>query len=195
MIRSMSTETVSKKLFTADEFERMYDVGILPESGRFELIRGEIIEMPPPKPPHSGRVNRLITVFTSKLGRSVVVSVQNPFLIDLYSEPFPDVALLKPSDDFYQTVHPGPNDVLLLVEVSHTTVSYDKNVKAPLYAESGAPEYWQLDVKKEVLIVRTDPQDGEYQNVRIFRHGENIAIGKLPSFSFSIDEILGPPAE
>ena len=54
---------------------------------------------------------------------------------------------------------------------------------------------WQLDVKKEVLIVRTDPQDGEYQNVRIFRRGENIIIGKLPSFSFSIDEILGPPAE
>jgi Uma2 family endonuclease len=84
--------------------------------------------------------------------------------------------------------------VLLLVEVSHTTVSYDKTVKAPLYAESGAPEYWQLDVTKEVLIVRTDPQDGEYQNVRVFRRGENVTIGKLPGFSFSLDELLGSPS-
>src|SRR2546422_2929701 len=99
MIRSMSTETVSKKLFTADEFERMYDVGILPEDGRFELIRGEIIEMPPPKPPHAGRVNRLNQLFSLKFGRSVIVSVQNAYLIDRYSEPMPDIALLKPSDD------------------------------------------------------------------------------------------------
>lgn len=190
----MSTETISKKLFTVDEFHRMGEVGILPENGRFELIRGEVIEMPSPQPPHAGRVKRLITVFTSKLGMSVILGVQDPFLIDRYSEPLPDVVLLKPRDDFYQTAHPGPDDVLLLVEVSHTTVSYDKNVKAPLYAESGAPEYWQLDVKKDVLIVRTDPKDGEYQNVRIFRLGESINPQRLPTFIFSIDEILGPPA-
>jgi hypothetical protein len=67
-------------------------------------------------------------------------------------------------------------------------------VKAPLYAESGASGYWQLDVTKDVLIVRTDPQDGEYQNVRVFRRGENVTIGKLPGFSFSLDELLGPPS-
>lgn len=189
----MSTETISKKLFTAEEFERMYDIGILPEDGRFELIRGEIVEMPPPKPPHSGRVNRLNHLFSSKLGGSVIVSVQNAYRIDRYSEPMPDIALLIPRDDFYEMAHPCPEDVLLLVEVSHTTVSYDKNVKAPLYAESGAPEYWQVDVKKEILVVRTDPEDGDYQNVRIFRRGENISIGKLPGFSFTLDEILGPP--
>ena len=188
----MPTETVHKKLFTVDEFHQLWDLGILPEDGRFELIRGEIIDMGKPKPPHSGGVNRLVTVFTSTLGRSVIVSVQNPFLIDLYSEPFPDLALLKPRQDFYANSHPGPEDVLLLVEVSHTTVSYDKNVKAPLYAECAAPEYWQLDVKKDVLIVRTDPQDGEYQNVRIYRRGESVTIQRLPGFSFPIDEILGP---
>src|SRR5438046_1208794 len=101
MIRSMPIETVTKKLFTVDEFHRLWDVGILPEDGRFELIRGEIMQRGIPGPPHSGSVNRLVSVFTSKLGRSVVVSVQNPFDIDRYSEPFPDLALLKPRDDFY----------------------------------------------------------------------------------------------
>lgn len=182
MIHDMTTETVTKKRFSADEFHRMCEVGIFPEDSRFELIRGEIIEMPSPKPPHSGRVNRLIRLFTSKPGESVVVSVQNPFLIDSYSEPFPDVALLKPRDDFYQTAHPGPDDVLLLVEVSHTTVSYDARIKAPLYAESGAPEYWQLDLQKDVLIVRGDPRDGEYHSVRILRRGEAVTPEKFPTF-------------
>ena len=193
MIRTMPTETIGKKLFTADEFEHMYEAGILPEVGRFELVRGEIIEMPRAQPPHSGSVDRVAYVFSSRLGGSVIVRVQNPFRIDQYSEPMPDISLLKPRSDFYTKAHPGPEDVLLLVEVSHTTASYDKTVKAPLYAESGAPEYWQLDVTKDVLIVRTDPQDAEYQNVRVFRRGENITIGKLPAVSFSLDELLGPP--
>jgi len=190
----MSPETIGKKLFTADEFEQMYETGILPEDQRFELIRGEIIEMPKALPPHSGSVDRLNHVFSSKLGGSVIVRVQNAYRIDRYSEPMPDISLLRMRNDFYTRAHPGPDDVLLLVEVSHTTVSYDKTVKAPLYAESGTPEYWQLDVRKDVLIVRTDPQDGEYQNVRVFRRGEHITIGKLPGFSFSLDEILGPPS-
>jgi Uma2 family endonuclease len=191
MIREMPTETIHKKLFTVDEFHRMGDVGILPENTRFELIRGEVIEMPTAQPPRAGRVNRLIRVFTSRLGESAIVGVQNPFPIDRYSEALPDVAVLKPIDDFYQTKHPGPDDVMLLVEVSHTTVSYDKNVKAPLYAEAGVMEYWQLDVKRGILIVRTEPADKEYRNVRIYRRGETITPQALP-FTFSIDEILGP---
>ena len=107
----------------------------------------------------------------------------------------PDIALLRPRDDFYEAVHPRPDDVLLLVEVSHTSVSYDKNIKAPLYAESGVPEYWQVDVKKEILIVRTDPEHGEYQNVRIFRRGETVTLKEFPAFLFSLDEILGPPSQ
>src|SRR5712671_910525 len=101
MICNMSTETVSKKLFTVDEFERMCEVGILPEDGRFELIRGEIIQMPTPMPPHAGRVDRLNHVFSSKLGALVIVRVQSPVAIDTHSEPMPDIALLKPKDDFY----------------------------------------------------------------------------------------------
>jgi hypothetical protein len=191
MIHGMATETIRKKRFTVDEFYRMSDAGIFPEDRRFELIRGEIIEMPPPGPPHAGRVNRLIRLFTSRLGESVIVSAQNPFLIDRYSLPMPDVALLKPRLDFYQTEHPGPGDILLLVEISHTTFRYDAKIKAPLYAESGALEYWQLDLKKDALVVRTDPQGGEYRSVRILRRGETVTPQAFPAISFAVDEILG----
>jgi Uma2 family endonuclease len=191
MIRQMSSDKIGKKLFTVDEFERMGSAGILPETGRFELIHGEIIEMPIPESPHSSRVKRLNRLFASKLGESVIVSIQDPFIIGLYSAPFPDVALLRPRDDFYEKAHPGPQDVLLVVEVSHHSSSYDKNVKAPLYAEAQVPEYWQVDVLKELVTVRTDPRGNEYHTVRIFRRGEAIQLTQFRDVTFRVDEILG----
>lgn len=191
MIREMPTETIAKMLFTVDEFHRMGDLGILPDHVRFELIRGEIIEMATPGPPHAGRVDRLNRLFTSKLGESAIVRIQNPFLIGIHSEALPDVAILKAVDSFYQTRHPGPEDVLLLVEVSHSTVSYDGRVKSAVYAECGVPEYWQLDVNKGTLIVRTHPQNGAFENTRIYQRGETVAPGQT-NCTFTVDEMLGP---
>jgi len=187
----MSTDAINRKLFTVDEYHRMAEVGILPENRRFELIRGEIIEMTIPGSRHSGRVNRLNRLFTSRLDHSVVVSVQNPVRLDVQSEPVPDLALLRSRDDFYAEAHPSPEDVLLLVEISDTTVKYDSSVKAPLCAAAGIPEYWLLDVNKDVLVVRSDPAAGEYRSVHVLHRGETIVPQKLPSTSFSADEILG----
>src|SRR6185436_20550376 len=103
MIRTMPTETIARKLFTVDEFHRIWEAGVFPENGRYELVRGEIIEMPIPESPHSSRVKRLIRVFTSRLGDSVIVSIQDSVILDTHSEVLPDVALLKPRVDFYET--------------------------------------------------------------------------------------------
>jgi Uma2 family endonuclease len=187
----MSTETTNKKLFTVDEYHRMAEVGILPEASRFELVRGEIIEMTIPGSPHSGRVNRLTYLFVSRFGQSVIVSGQNPVTLNVQSEPMPDLALLRPRHDFYTSAHPSAEDVLLVVEISDTTVRYDSTVKAALYAEAGIPEYWLLDITRDVLVVRTDPAAGKYRNVQILRRGEAVSPQKLPAASFSIDEILG----
>jgi len=187
----MSTETVLKKLFTVDEYHRMWDAGIFPEDKRFELIRGEIIEMPTAKPPHSGRVNRLTHLFTSRLRDSVIVSVQNPSSIDDMSEPVPDVSLLKPRSDFYTESHPLPEDVLLVIEVSHTTHRFDSKVKAPLYAEAGILECWILNIQKNVVEVYTEPVQGQYTRHEIFKHGQAISPRAFPSSSLSVEEILG----
>ena len=188
----MATEAIQKKLFTVDEYHRIADVGILPETRRFELVRGEIIEMTIPGSSHSGRVNRLTYLFISRLGQAVIVSGQNPVPLGLQSEPMPDVALLKPRPDFYTSAHPSPEDVLLLVEVSDTTVRYDSTIKASLYAEARIPEYWVLDVNKDVLVVRVDPSGGEYRGVQILHRGETVSPRMLPSASFTVDEIIGP---
>ena len=191
MIQGMTTETVQKKLFTVEEFHHMCEVGILLEDGRFELIRGEVFEMPKPKPPHSGRVDRLTRMFTLMFREAAIVRVQGPVFLNTHSEPFPDLAILKSREDFYEVANPGPHDTLLIVEVSNTSVSYDSNVKASLYAEAGIPEYWQVDIKKEILVVRTDPQDGDYHTVRIYHRGESISPRELSAFTFPVDDILG----
>jgi Uma2 family endonuclease len=191
MIVIMPTETITRKLFTVDEYHRMWDAGIFPEEKRFELIRGEIFEMPGAKPPHSGRVNRLNHLFPSRLGESVIVSVQNPSSIDDYSEPVPDVSLLKPRQDFYSGSHPLPSDVLLLVEISHTTLRFDTKIKAPLYAEAGIAEYWVLNIPENVLEVRTEPMNGRYTKLAIFKAGESVSPRAFPGITFRVDEILG----
>ena len=116
MIERMNVETVSKKLFTVDEFIRLRDTGFFPEDSRFELIRGEIYEIPCAKGPHVGSVNRLTMLFAVRLRNSVVVSVQNGLFVDEMSLPHPDLLILKARADFYGDPLPVPEDVLLAVE-------------------------------------------------------------------------------
>jgi Uma2 family endonuclease len=187
----MPAETINRKLFTVDEYHRMSDIGIFPEDKRFELIRGEIYEMPQAKPPHSGRVNRLNHLFMKRLGDTVVISVQNPSSIDDYSEPVPDVSLLKPRADFYSEQHPVPEDVLLLIEISYSTVRFDTKIKGPLYAEAGIPEYWIVNIPQNVLEIRSDPVNGRYTRHEILKHGQTVSPRLLPGVSFQVDEILG----
>src|ERR1700733_14010909 len=148
----MATETIGRKLFTADEFFQMFETKILPEEDKFELIRGEIIEMPRPGPLHNSQVWKLHQLFTLRFGTSVLVITQGPIVLDKSSVVLPDLTFLKPRRDFYSERNPSPDDVLLAIEISHTTLSYDTKVKAPLYAEAVIPEYWILDLTKNVLL-------------------------------------------
>jgi Uma2 family endonuclease len=187
----MFTETVTKKLFTIDEFQRIEDAGIFPPDSRFELIRGEIIEMPEPTGRHIGRVNKLNRLFTSTLGETVIVSVQNAVRIRPRSRPRPDVALLKPLPELFGAFEPTPDDVLLLIEISDTTVRYDRRTKARLYAEAAIPEYWILNISENVLEVRTEPTDGQYRRTQILKPGQTISPQKLSAVTFAVDDILG----
>jgi Uma2 family endonuclease len=193
MIEAMSTETATKKLFTTDEFLRILDAGIFPPDTRFELIRGEIIQMPETRGPHTGRVNKLTRLFTSTLGETVIVSVQNEVAIPNLTPmscPKPDVALLRPMPEFFGPFAPVPDEVLLLVEISHTTARYDRETKASLYAEAGIAEYWILNIPENILEVRTDPADGQYRRTKILRPGQTISPQQLPGITFSVDDIL-----
>lgn len=182
---------LQKRLFTVDEYYRMAETGILSEDDRVELIEGEIIKMSPIGRRHAGCVNRLNSLFSERLGRSAVVSVQNPVRLSDRTEPQPDIALLIPRADFYSEGHPQPQEVLLLIEVADTTIEYDREVKISLYAQAGISEVWVVDIVEELVEVYRQPSANGYAEVRQFRRGENLSLQAFSDVVLSVDEVLG----
>jgi len=135
----------SRHLISVDAFHRMGEAGVLGPADRVELIDGEIIDMSPIGVMHAAIVARLASHFSQRLGPTAVVWCQNPLRLDEVSEPQPDITILRPRADFYTTAHPGPADVLLVIEVADTSLAYDLGTKVPLYARHGIPEVWVID--------------------------------------------------
>jgi len=144
---SAQTETWPRPhRLTVDEYYRMAEVGVLAPDDRTELIEGEIIDMAPIGVDHAEVVRRLNKRLVRAAGDSAEVSVQLPVRLSVRSEPQPDLALLKPRPTGYRHAHPSADDVLLLIEVSDSTLRYDLDVKAQLYAKHAVREYWVVDL-------------------------------------------------
>jgi Uma2 family endonuclease len=180
----------SKKRFTADDYQRMGQAGILRRADRVELIDGEMIAMTPTGPRHCASVDRATRAFVTKAGDSAIVRVQGPVRLDFYSEPEPDLVLLRPRADFYASGHPGPDDILLIVEVPDSSIDYDREIKSHLYARSGVHEYWLADLNEKVLVCYSSPEGGTYQNVRRYMRRQSLAPDLLPECVVSIEDLL-----
>lgn len=176
--------------WTVADYHKMGEVGLLTEDARVELIEGEIVEMAPIGSPHGGKVKRLIRLFTSLIGNKAIVAAQDPIILGDHSEPQPDIALLKWRDDYYGKAHPQPEEVLLVIEVSDTTVRYDRDVKIPLYARHGIIEAWLLNIPNQCLEVYRNPQDGKnYQQMTTYTDGQ-IAPLALPEATLDVAELV-----
>jgi Uma2 family endonuclease len=154
--------TYRRHRLTVADYHRMGEAGVFAHDARVELIEGEVIDMAPIGSRHAGTVSFLIARFGACLGEHGIVWPQNPVVLDLHSEPQPDLAILRPRGDFYRLSHPRPNDVLLLIEVSEATLRYDQEVKLRLYARAGVPEVWIVDLESSVLLIYTKPAGEEY---------------------------------
>jgi Uma2 family endonuclease len=186
----MHTE-VTKKLFTVDEYYKMAEAGILNEDSRVELIEGEIIQMSPIGARHASCVSRATKLFLSKLGDRIWLSPQNPVRLSNITEPQPDILLLKPRPDFYGSKHPTGSDTYLVLEVSDTTLRYDRDRKAPLYAKAGVPEVWIEDLRSKKILVFRNPEKDRYLHSLTFHRGEQIFIAAFPEIAFQVDDLIG----
>jgi Uma2 family endonuclease len=184
---------VTKKLFTVDDYYSMAKAGIIGPEDRVELVEGEIIEMSPIGHPHGVRVVRASTLLIEAFGRNAVVSTQGSLRLNRRTELQPDLVIFKPRSDFYAARRPTPADVLLVIEVAQTSLSYDQNVKIPIYARTGIPEVWIQDLKKDVLLVYRDPRGNNYADSIELRRDEFVSPTAFPEIRFSIDDLFGGP--
>ncbi len=181
---------VSKRLFTADEYHQMVKGGILAEDDRVELIDGEVLAMTPIGPRHGTSADRATRALILAAGDRAIVRTQGSVCLGAYTEPQPDVVLLRARADGYATRHPGPGDILLVIEVADSSLEYDRDVKAPLYAKTGIPEYWLVNLRDNVLIRHRQPEQGVYRSVDTFSSRQTLAPALLPNCSLSIDVLL-----
>jgi len=179
---------VSYHHWSVEEFHRMAQSGLLDETDRVELINGELVDMAPIGSKHAFYVDRLAECLGGGPSASYMVRVQNPIGLDERSEPQPDIALVNRAN--YADRHPAPADVLLIVEVSDTTLEYDRDVKLALYAQHGIPDVWLIDVKAGELTVYQQPVDGQYRLMRKPTASETVASLLLPGVGMALADVV-----
>ncbi len=184
------TVAVARHQFTVDEYQRMVETGAF-TGLRVELIEGEIVDMSPIGLRHAFRVARLTTLFMELLGRAIFIWPQNFIRLADRSQPEPDVVLLRPPPERYLDKDPGPDDVLLLIEVADSSVEYDRHVKAPLYARDGIREYWLVNLVEGHVVVYRDPAPDGYRTAHVARPGDEIRPLAFPELAVAVAEILG----
>jgi Uma2 family endonuclease len=188
----MSTQDadIRRHRLTVEEYYRMAELGILAPDARVELIEGEIIDMAPQGSRHAGIVSRLYERLVAVVGPSGIVRCQLPIRLGTRSEPEPDFAIVKRNEQHYMNAHPVAADVLLLIEIAITTVSYDRLIKIPLYARHGVLEAWLIDVQAARVHVFRDPQNGNYADASVIDRPDALCPLSIPSVSIDVTGIF-----
>jgi Uma2 family endonuclease len=171
-------------------YYKMAEAGILTESDHVELIGGEIFDMAPIGSTHAGKTDRLNHLFARAAADGLaLVRVKGPLRLDALNEPQPDVMLLKPREDYYQDRHPGAAAVLLLVELSESSLAYDRGMKLALYARFGVPEVWIVDLPGAAIEVYREPAGGAYALKQRLTSG-SLAPVLVPGVTIDVGALL-----
>ena len=182
-------QQVTRRRFTVHDYHRMGEAGILHEDDRVELIEGEIVEMAAIGTRHFSCVNKLNRLLVMNVGNEAIVSVQNPVRLNEHTEPQPDLTVIRTRD--YTRSLPVSEDVLLLIEVSDTTLAYDRSIKLRLYARVGMEEVWIVNLSAEIIERYTEPSANGYQRTEHKHRGQTLQSAALPGLTPTVHEILG----
>jgi Uma2 family endonuclease len=177
------------RTFTAAEFERMVETGILAEDERVELLDGEINAMSPIGVPHANAVRVLTNLLVKQIGHTAIIDVQNPIRLNDNSMPLPDLAALRPRS--YRSALPAPADVLLVIEVADSSRDYGRATKFPRYAAAGIPEAWLIDLPAGIVELHSELRGGFYRQITIARAGDTLVSTILTEVAIPVDTVLG----
>jgi Uma2 family endonuclease len=184
--------TPTRMRISTDRYQKMVAAGVLTKSDRVELIDGEMLEMSPIGKKHSAISTRLIEAFAGlALGRLANVVAGGPVNLGQFSEPQPDLMLLKRRADAYSEKIPEAPDVLLLIEVSDSSLSFDQGAKLSLYARNGVAEYWVIDVDGKRLVNYREPTPKGYAQKLELSMSDSVSPQAFPDLKLSVREIIG----
>jgi len=176
---------------TVDEYYRMGEAGILAPDARVELIEGEVIDMAPMKSAHAWAVNLLAARLHEAARGRALVTCQTPLRLSEHSEPEPDLMLVQRRAGGYAAQHPGPADVLLLIEVADTSLDYDRRVKMPLYARHGVAEAWIVDLEHRQVHFFRRPAGESYADITATETPGPTAVAALPGLMLDLAGVFG----
>lgn len=185
-----NSKTGEKRHFDVHEYHLMMEAGIIREGSRVQLIEGEVLEMAAVGSRHAACVNKLNWLLNRSVGEELIVSVQCPVRLGEGSEPEPDIALLRPRNDFYAASLPTPQDVLLLVEISDISLRQDRSEKLSLYARAGVREVWIFNLPEETVEMHSRPEDGIYKETVRAKRGDTLSSKTVASLALAVEEIL-----
>ena len=184
------TRLFNKRLINIEEYHKMAEAGILNSHDKVELINGEIIHMSPIGSKHQSVVDKLTYLFNRGLQDKAIIRVQGPIQIKDWSEPEPDITLLKTKSDFYSKQHPKSKDIYLVVEVADSSLEFDKEVKLPIYAKAKIKEYWIVNLIDNQIEIYHTPQDDIYKQITIAKIGDKISCKAFSKKLISVKDIL-----
>lgn len=187
-------ELTTIKRWSVHDYRRMGEVGMLGADERTELLDGQITLMSPKGTPHVTALHLLANALRSRLGDTALVRTQDPVCLSDFSEPEPDLAVVRGSILDYAEVHPRPEQIALIVEVADSTLKQDCDVKDKLYAQADIPDYWVLDLKNRQLHLFQDPSQTGYRRHIILAEPNQATPLAFPDILLSLSDILPPVA-
>lgn len=182
----------SLRRFTVEEYYKMVEVGVLHEGEKVELIEGEIIAMSPQGSKHASSASRAAEWFFLNFAGSCCVRIQAPIHLDDLSEPEPDVVLALTSEDYYSDHHPTPPEILMVMEVSHSSLNFDRRRKSRVYAKAGIRQYCLLNLQVRELEDYRQPSADGYRSKQTYSEGESFKLAAFPNVSVNVADLLPP---
>jgi Uma2 family endonuclease len=175
---------------TSAEYYQMMESGIIREGERVELISGQIFTMAAKGTRHTVATTRLITELPTLIQRRAIVRCQEPITLPNNSEPEPDIAIVRLRSDDYINSHPTPKDIILVIEVADSSIRFDRDIKAPLYAATGISEYWIVNLIDDRLEIYRQPEGDIYTSVQIVTPPRSINLPEFSEIALNISDLF-----
>ncbi len=175
---------------SVEEYDLMIESGVFDENDQIELLNGAIVKKMPKGTKHSAANDRIARVFGRHFGDNVFIRNQNPVWLDEFSEPEPDIVLAMPKEDEYENSHPTPEEIFLIMEVSDSTLGYDRNTKGETYSRAGIRQYLLLNLQEKIIEDYREPGVDGFQSKQSYRIGQQFNLVAFPEVPLNASDFL-----